>query len=70
MTMEQTKALHAVAEAVVETIKESGPNGAPGGYLYTALMVYGFTLEQFEILMDTLIQIGKVKKSGHCYFAA
>jgi hypothetical protein len=53
--------------ALVETVREAGPLGAPGGVMYAALMTQGCTLEQFEGLMGTLLRIGVVRKHGDCY---
>jgi len=52
---------------VVETVKESGSMGAPGGIMYAALMAQGCTLEQFEQIMGALVNAGRISKSGDCY---
>ena len=71
LTLDQkTEAVKAIFDAVVESVKEAGPMGAPGGSLYAALMTYGFTLNQFEAIMDALIRIGKLEKRGQLYFIA
>lgn len=67
---QKTSALKAVLDAVVESIKEAGPLGVPGGSLYAVLMTRGCTLEQFETMMGVLVRLGKVRKSGQLYFAA
>jgi hypothetical protein len=66
----QARALALVVEAVVEAVKAAGPNGAPGGTLYAALMSQGCTLSQFESLMGALVRLGKVRREGELYFAA
>lgn len=58
-----------VAVAIYDTIKEAGPNGAPAGGLYAALMERGASLESFEKLMAMLVSTGRVRKSGHVYYA-
>ena len=69
MDQRKLKVLALLVDAVVETIKESGPMGAPGGVLYAALMTRGFSLEEFEILMRVVVATGRVYKTGHLYFA-
>lgn len=69
MTPEQIKALLIIANAIVETVKESGPLGAPGGHIYAALMVQGCTLNQYEQIMAGLVGANLVRKSGDCYHA-
>lgn len=59
-----------VANAVVDTVKASGPHGAPGGHIYAALMPLGCRLEHFEAIMSALVSSGKVVKRGQCYFPA
>lgn len=70
----QAKALdfvHQIVTAIIETVNESDPTiGAPGGHLYAALMHAGINLDQFEKIMSTLVQSGRVRKRGHCYFPA
>ena len=69
MTETQISALQMIAKAVLDTIREMGPNGAPAGHLYAALMAQGCTMNQFEQIMSALVRTGKVTKEGHCYFA-
>jgi len=65
---QKTQALKMIADAVIESVKAAGKQGAPGGPIYAALMVYGVSFEQFQNLMDALIRIGKLRKSGNLYF--
>jgi hypothetical protein len=60
--------LKIIADIVIEAIQAS-PQGAPGGHLYAALMSTGMTLEQFERLINLLVETGKVTKRGQLYFA-
>ena len=62
--------LCAIADALEQTVKEAGPDGAPTGPLYLACMEHGCTLGQFEAIMASLVDVGRVKKRGHLYFAA
>ena len=68
MTIEQITALRSIARAIIETVQQSGPLGAPGGHLYAALMAQGCTLNQFEQIMSGLVDAGKLEKRGECYF--
>lgn len=69
-TIEQLKALRGICDAVVSTVKESGPMGAPAGILYAALMAHGCSLSQFQSLMAGLVRAGKVTQHGDVYRAA
>ena len=70
LTDEQMKALRQVMDAVVESVALGGTLGTPSGILYASLMGMGCSLRQFEAMMAALVQIGKVRKEGHLYFAA
>lgn len=62
-------ALILVGDAVVETVQEAGPLGAPAGPMYAAFMALGVDLQQFEALMAGLVQAGRLRKSGDLYYA-
>ena len=64
------KALLAICDAIIETVKDSGSLGAPAGPMYAALMAQGFSLEQYEAIMGALVKAGKLRKSGDLYFSA
>lgn len=66
---QQAAALRMIVSAVLETIQQAGPIGAPGGHLYAALMAQGCSLSQFESLMGALVRSGRVEKRGDCYHA-
>lgn len=69
-TPEQQKAaILEIMAAIVETVKDLGPQGAPGGHLYAALMGV-MRLDQFEVFMGALVKAGKLVKRGECYFLA
>ncbi len=69
MTREQqVTVLLRIANAVVDAVAAGGPQGAPAGVLYAAFMPYGFSLEEFEVLMRLLIASGRLRKEGHLYF--
>ena len=71
VTPEQAKAaLKAIADAVIDVVRQAGPLGCPGGTLYAALMTYGASLEQYEQFMSVLVLTGKLTKRGDLYFIA
>ncbi len=59
-----------ICNAIVETVNEA-PNGAPCGPLYMALMHIWPTMSSmtFNMLIDGLVQAGKVRRVGHCLYA-
>ena len=69
MTKAQMEALAQIGRAIVDTVRQSGAQGAPGGHLYAALMASGCTLSQFEQIMGALVEAGLLRKRGQCYFA-
>lgn len=69
-TRTQVDALMLVVEAVTEAVKAAGPLGAPGGYLYAAMMTQGCTLRQFESIMDAMVSAGRLRKAGEIYHLA
>jgi hypothetical protein len=70
ITSEQMKALKAIGDAIIETVRLSGPMGAPGGHIYAALMAHGVNIQQFEQIMSGLCRAGMLRKQGECYFVA
>jgi hypothetical protein len=58
----------AVTHALLETIKEAGPEGAPSSALYMACQQYRVSLEQYVAIMDLLQSKGFVTQSNHCYY--
>jgi hypothetical protein len=67
--IEAIRALHAIAEAIIEAVKEVAPDGAPASSIYLACMEHGATLDQFQQLMDALVDAGKLRQEGHLYYA-
>ena len=63
--------LHKLLIALLETVNEAGPNGAPCGPMYAAFMhaIPQMTAEQFNQLVSVLVQAGKVRRSGHVLYA-
>jgi hypothetical protein len=64
---EALTALLMLANAIVETVKEAGEQGAPGGSIYAALMDK-VSLETYSEIMAGLVEVGKLRKVGHVYF--
>jgi hypothetical protein len=69
LTQPQAGALRALANAITEVVGEAGPLGAPAGVIYAALSAHGFSLAQFQQLMDALVSLGKVRRQGDLYHA-
>jgi hypothetical protein len=69
MTAAQVKLLRMVADAILSTVREAGPLGAPGGVIYAALMAQGCTLHQFQQIMGGLVRAGMLTQDGDCYHA-
>lgn len=67
---QQAKALAAILNIIVDTVKDAGPMGAPSGPMYAALMAQGCTLSQYQSLMSALVRAGKLTQRGNLYFAA
>lgn len=60
--------LIAIAGAVVETVAAAGPDGAPSGTLYAAFTAAGCTHSQFEQIMEAMVKVGALRRSGQLYF--
>lgn len=69
MTKINEQTVRAIALAIVDTVREMGSHGAPGGVLYAALMSVGLSLESFQTLMGALVEAGVLRQEGHQYFA-
>ena len=67
---EAMQTLRLIANAVVETVKEAGPDGAPGGPMYLAFMAYGISLNGFQQIMAGLVDAKQIVRRGDCYFPA
>jgi hypothetical protein len=70
LTQDQRAAMLTVMRAVIDTVREAGPMGAPGGHIYAALMTQGASLQQYESLMSALVRTGKLARRGQCYHIA
>ena len=54
-----------IVRALVETVREAGPNGAPSSVMYAAFMAAGLPLEVYEHMIDMLVKGGLFKRNGH-----
>jgi hypothetical protein len=70
LTPQQRTALGLIARATIDAVQAAGPDGAPAGVLYAALMQQGCTLSQFQSLMGALVRTGKLRAEGDLYFVA
>jgi len=64
-TARKAAAMRAVLAVVLEAVKAAGPQGAPAGPMYAALMAQGCTLDQFQAIMGALVKTGKVRASAN-----
>jgi len=53
-----------VCGAVLEAIKEAGPQGLPSGHLYAALCGK-LSLENYQAIIEILTRLGKIRNSNH-----
>jgi hypothetical protein len=60
---EAQRTLLAIWAAIVETVREVEPDGAPATSIYLAMMGHGCTFEQFETIMSALVEAGRLRKS-------
>ncbi len=61
-------AIKSLCDAIVAAVDAAGPSGAPGGLLYSALMVHGCTLNQFQQITGGMIGAGLLCRVGESYF--
>lgn len=66
-TAAQVRSLGAVARAIIETVREAGPLGAPAGIIYAALSAHGCGKDLFDWLMQVIVDEGLLTKRGDCY---
>lgn len=60
--------LVAIMRALLETVLESGEQGAPSGSLYLACQQFGIGLEAYQAIMEILERQGLVEQRNHCYY--
>ena len=64
----QLQILKLLCDTIIESVREAGVMGMPAGNLYAALMPSGISLEQFERLMGSLVNIGQLHKRNQVYY--
>jgi hypothetical protein len=68
MTIAQSRAAALVVKAMVETIEETGEQGAPLGIMYAALMGM-ISYDSFMSVIDALVDAGVIRVSNHVAYA-
>lgn len=63
---EKIKATYSVVKAIGDTIKEAG--AIPAGHLYAILSQFGCTQIQFDNLIDSFKNSGKVKEMNNLLY--
>jgi len=66
-TPEQRHALMVIASSILDTVKDMGEEGAPGGSLYAAVMEH-IGLDGFQSIMGVLVERGYLRKDGQLYY--
>ncbi len=66
--MNKNSALAQLLQAICDAVATGGEHGVPGGTLYASLMAAGCSLQQFQTLMDLLVQMGRLRRKGHLYY--
>jgi hypothetical protein len=64
---EALSALRSLASSIVAAVEGAGPCGVAGGTIFAALSQHGCTLEHFEVLMDAMVDVGRLEKAGQHY---
>lgn len=60
--------LQRIGLGVLEAVEAAGETGAPGGPLYAAMNAHGASLNQFNSIMDGLVNRGMLARDEwHCY---
>lgn len=67
-TLQDVYRVIAICNAFLDTVQAAGPDGAPAGVMYAAVMDK-MSLEQFECVMGLLVEAGRLRKSNHVYYA-
>jgi hypothetical protein len=71
LTVEDKRAateLIALMKAVVDTVREMGPQGAPKSPIYLALQTKGVTMDFFNQLIEKLKDLGILRESGNVLY--
>lgn len=65
VTKEQKKAVVEVIMAVAEAVRAAGKRGIPSGHLYSILMPYNITLNDYQNILHVLKAGGLVSEASH-----
>jgi hypothetical protein len=71
MSTQTTQAAALVTQvimAVADTIREMGPQGAPSGVIYSALMGMGISLNAYQRIVSLLVQSGRVEQRNNVLY--
>lgn len=60
--------LVAMMQAVVSTVREMGPQGAPSGVVYAALSTKGMTVDFYNTMISKLQDLGVLRLSNNVLF--
>ena len=61
--------LRLVVNAITETIDDAGPQGAPAGAVYAALMAHGMSYDGFQQLTAAMCEMGRISRRGDLFFS-
>jgi hypothetical protein len=57
-----------LCNAVLESIREAGKQGAPEGPMYLAFQQFGMSLDLFNRILNLLVEAGRIERRNHCCF--
>lgn len=63
-TQKAVNAYIAIAGLMLEAIQEAGVDGIPSGHLYAIVMQY-MNLDQYNMIINSLVKAGKITNKGH-----
>jgi hypothetical protein len=64
-TTQKISALKQVCDMVLDVVKSAGKQGAPASEIFAALSAFGCTHDQFEMLVNILVEAGKIRRRNH-----
>lgn len=68
LTPTQRRALSDTVDAVECAVRAAGTHGAPGGVIYSGLMMLGCSYSQYTSLMGAMVRNGRLRRDGELYF--
>ena len=70
MNKEAAKAaIQRIARALIATVVEAGPQGAPSSAIFLAFQQGGCTAAQYETIVSTMCELGLIRRSAHTLYA-